>query len=222
MRKIKRKKVVEAFEDRQSIYDSPQAGGFILVSSLFPTKKNSTEDRAKALISSSSWFSSKLTKMMFLYDSLLWKGLTPTIAQNKLWDLIERWTKEGRLSKKEKAILHRAEKHDPEAVRILIHANPEAIRLPFVLDSLIDLLKNYKSAPKGTLKPIKQQWIKLLPIRSKNAVPYSDSDITGFLLEETMLNRKNPSARTAKYLNISRQKVRQVKPLKSYPGRLKQ
>lgn len=234
--KKKNGKKAGVFDDRASIFapQSISSNGFIWTpppldddlgpsTGMGPLAIGSLDVNVNLLRNSSALLSSKLTQLVFLYELFFARTESTKSALKLFWELVAKWENENKLSGDERDVLDKAAGHDPQAIQKLITASPHVIKLPFIQEYLLDLLLKYRLEPKGTLEPIKKLWLQLLPTRAKNKIPYSDDDIAGMVnIELTWKkNRKDPTVHVAKALKISRQKVRQVCPVKSGPGRLK-
>lgn len=220
------------FKDRGSIFDSPSRNSFMLAksldfSSIFgPLATESAESNAKLIRESSSLYSPKLTKLVFLYEGMLFNGESPFHAMNYLWETVDRWTKEKIISKAERQTLYKASEKDEKSIHVLINECPYVIRLPFVQDFFIDLLINYKITKGGKvdspLKLIRQQWIKILPSRANNKVVLSKVDLNNMRNTELKHNKKDPQLRISSATGVSRRHLSSASPVKKGRGRLKQ
>ncbi len=102
-----------------------------------------------------------------------------------------------------------------EAIQKLIHIKPEVIRIPFVAEALIQILRAYKYRPKVTNSGLEKAWSNLLPNREWTGLPFSQRQI------DILKKREPDNKKIADRLSVSERSIRRKSTRKGYPGRPK-
>ncbi len=102
-----------------------------------------------------------------------------------------------------------------EAIQKLIHIKPEVIRLPFIAEALINILRAYKYRPKITHSGLEKAWNGLLPKREHIGSPFTKKQI------DFLKKREPHNANIAERLSLSEKSIRRKSTSKGLPGRPK-
>lgn len=115
----------------------------------------------------------------------------PEHAEAMFWEDVKGLAAEGLLTQAELDIMNRAKSGDLRAVQGLVKANSRIIRLPFVQDSLINVLRQQKYSTEKNGPALKYKWEDFLHARPKGKVMYAPENII-FLVERArdILNRE--------------------------------
>ena len=99
-----------------------------------------------------------------------------------------------------------------EAIQKLIHIKPEVIRMPFIAEALINILRAYKYRPKVTNSGLEKAWNNLLPTREHEGSPFTKRQID-------LLKKKEPNnKKIAERLSLSERSIRRKSTIKGLPG----
>ena len=173
-------------------------------------------------------------------DYITFKG----IALGKFIEEAGRWSHEGVLSREEMELLLKASSAESlfeklvrmdtdiedksineflEAIQKLIHKKPEVIRMPFIAEALINILRAYKYRSKVTNSGLEKAWNSLLPIREHKGSPVTQRQMD-LLIQKEMdrgANITESRKKVAKKLHSDERSTRRKSTLKGYPGRPK-
>jgi hypothetical protein len=128
-----------------------------------------------------------LRALVYSYENALKEGKGPQEAIADFWKTVQVAFKEGLLSEEEHEILINANKAGKNAanafikpvgikyirsVQILVKANPVVLKLPFVRDTLINVLRRQKYTLEGSVA-LKDIWFDFLHRRPKGKMNHS-------------------------------------------------
>lgn len=155
----------------------------------------------------------------------------PEHAVHFFWQAVKEYASNKQLTDAELKILYKAKEGNLCAIQTLVKANSRMLRLPFVQDAMIALLKEQKYSTEKNGPTIKDRWTGFLCTRPKGKIMYAEDDIA-FLVEVASdnINTKiicdadaalTPHEAVAKELKISVDKVKKMTARKGAMGRPK-
>lgn len=146
------------------------------------------------------------------------EGEIPALIE--FWQLVEKLRKEGvnksppLLTPEMYSVLEKASRGDLKACQIIVRAHPDTIRLPFIMDIMVELIRKVKYA-RSDVPTLRDKWSQFLPSRPSRDIPYSEKSVRGLSKMVKQDKRvKLPTDKTGELLGISGESVRRasIKP----------
>lgn len=202
---------------RDDLFSVPRG---ITIVPLKPGAWPSPEEYAEAIKKQSSADSKILHVLMQAYE----RHSTSKIALQSFWNTVHSLFENGLLSSDEAECLQQAASGDFGAAQILVQKNPDVLRLPFIQDTIIAFLNNYKYSMTVSLPTEKDRWSGFLVKRPKKKVMFHKENIRNLYAINAASKKKYDTyttEKTADMLDIKQSTVSKTIAVKGKRGRPK-